>query len=80
MRELKDNDKLVIQRQRQELTYAANAHADLTAVIIAPSEEVTRAKLIEAQHRTDRRAKLIDPCELAAEEYDHLQEEGYMTG
>ena len=55
-------------------------HVGLSAVIIAPSDEVTRAKLIEAQHRTFRRAKLIDPCELAAEEYDSLQEEGYITG
>ena len=68
---LKDNDKLDLLQCKQEVKDAPHVVVDLTVVIISPSEEV------KAQHRADGRAKLIDACELAAEEYDRLQEAGY---
>ena len=71
MRELKNDDRLELLQCKQEAKDAPHVVVDLTAVIIAPSEEV------KAQHKADTRDKLIDACERAAKEYDRLQEAGY---
>ena len=70
MREQKNNDKLDLLQYKQEIKDAPHVVVDLPAVIIAPSKE------IKAQHKADRRAKLIDAYEFVAEEYDRLQEAG----